>query len=291
MSGATSLAKLARQFSQIRLYATQTLTHLNVDARYPVHSLSNVSSVLDSQPSSDRVPQFPDKDARGLSRIRIGENISRKDKVKFLVSTLLEPKDSKEAVYGALDAWVAWERNFPIGQLKNVLISLEKEQQWHRIIQVIKWMLSKGQGNTMGTYKQLIQALDMDHRAQEAHEFWRKKIGSDLHSVPWELCKLMISVYYRNNKLQDLVKLFKGLEAFDRKPPEKSIVRKVADAYEMLGLLEEKERVLVKYEELFKDNTKGPFANRKKQLKKKTSGKSKDGPESESPNDVSLSGL
>lgn len=287
MSGATSLGKLARQFSQIRLYAT----HLNVDARYPVRSLRSVSSVLDSQSGSDRVPQFPDEDAGALSRIRIGENISRKDKAKFLVSTLLELNDSKEAVYGALDAWVAWERNFPIGQLKNVLINLEKEQQWHRIIQVIKWMLSKGQGNTMGTYKQLIQALDMDHRAQEAHEFWRRKIGSDLHSVSWELCKVMISVYYRNNMLQDLVKLFKGLEAFDRKPPEKSIVRKVADAYEMLGLLEEKERVLVKYEELFKDNMKGPFANRKRQLKKKTSGKHKDGPEIESHNDVSLSGL
>ena len=46
-------------------------------------------------------------------------------------------------------------------------------------------------------------------------------------------------------------KLFKGLEAFDRQPPEKSIVQKVADSYEMLGLLEEKERVLEKYNHLF----------------------------------------
>lgn len=44
--------------------------------------------------------------------------------------------DSKEAIYGALDAWVAWEQNFPIGALRNILISLEKEQQWHRIVQV-----------------------------------------------------------------------------------------------------------------------------------------------------------
>lgn len=68
-------------------------------------------------------------------------------------------------------------------------------------------MLSKGQGNTMGTYEQLIQALDMDSRADEAHEFWKNKIGSDLHSVPWSLCKLMISVYYRNNMLEDLIKV------------------------------------------------------------------------------------
>lgn len=44
--------------------------------------------------------------------------------------------DSKETIYGALDAWVAWEQNFPIGSLRNILISLEKEQQWHRVIQV-----------------------------------------------------------------------------------------------------------------------------------------------------------
>ncbi|KAF8402286.1 hypothetical protein HHK36_013238 [Tetracentron sinense] len=203
---------------------------------------------------------------------------------------LLDLKDSKEAVYGALDAWVAWEQNFPIASLKRVLIALEKEQQWHKVVQVIKWMISKGQGTTMGTYRQLIQALDMDHRAEEAHKFWVKKIGNDLHSVPWQLCKLMISIYYRNNMLERLVKvsssfslcqsaaptallswanlytyyypiwimkLFKGLEAFDRKPPEKSVVKKVADAFELLGLLEEQKRVLEKYNSLFTETWKG----------------------------------
>ncbi|KAL3507695.1 hypothetical protein ACH5RR_033077 [Cinchona calisaya] len=294
MLRATSIGKLARQLIQIRLHGTtRTLTHYNVDARSPNRSQSNanVMKSLDSQFGNDRVSQFHERSIGDLSRPQIGENISRKDKIKFLVSTLLDLKDSKEAVYGALDAWVAWEKNFPIAQLKNVLINLEKEQQWHKIIQVIKWMLSKGQGNTMGTYKQLIQALDMDHRAQEAHEFWRRKIGSDLHSVPWELCKVMISVYYRNNMLQDFVKLFKGLEAFDRKPPEKSIVRKVADAYEMLGLLEDKERVLVKYEELFTDKLRESSAHRRKQLKKNKSGTNVEGPKSESPIDVSQSEL
>lgn len=56
----------------------------------------------------------------------------------FLIITmqLLELNDSKEAVYGALDAWVAWEQNFPIASLKRILNSLEKEQQWHRVVQV-----------------------------------------------------------------------------------------------------------------------------------------------------------
>lgn len=68
-------------------------------------------------------------------------------------------------------------------------------------------MLSKGQGSTMGTCGQLIRALDMDHRAEEAHKFWEKRIGIDLHSVPWQLCKSMIAIYYRNNMLERLIKV------------------------------------------------------------------------------------
>ncbi|XP_057510663.1 pentatricopeptide repeat-containing protein At4g18975, chloroplastic-like [Actinidia eriantha] len=203
-----------------------------------------------------------DNDQEVLRKIQMGESVSRKDKIDFLIGTLLDIKDSKEAVYSVLDAWVAWEQNFPIGPLKRVLLTLEEEQQWHRVVQVIKWMLSKGQGNTMGTYGQLIRALEMDHRAEEAHEIWVKKIGNDLHSVPWQLCKLMISVYYRNNMLEKLVKLFKGLEAFDRKPPQKSIVRKVANAYETLGLPEERDRVLEKYKTLFSE----PGCSKKKSM-------------------------
>ncbi|KAL8170348.1 hypothetical protein V2J09_022152 [Rumex salicifolius] len=196
----------------------------------------------------------------------IGWNITRKEKIKFLTKTLLSLDDSKDAVYGTLDSWVAWEQNFPIAALKNVLLTLEKEQQWHRVVQVTKWLLSKGQANTMGTYRQLIRALDMDHRAEEAHQFWVRKIGHDLHPVPWQLCSLMISIYYRNNMFDNLVKLFKGLEAFGRTPPEKSIVQKVVNAYEILGMASEKERVMQKYSNLLSQTRKE--ADHKKKSKK-----------------------
>ncbi|KAL8147297.1 hypothetical protein AgCh_004859 [Apium graveolens] len=186
---------------------------------------------------------------------RIGKNVPKKDRVSFLVNTLLDVQDSKEAVYGTLDSWAAWEREFPIGHLKQVLITLEKEQQWHRVVQVIKWMLSKGQGTTMNTYGQLIRALDMDHRVKEAHAIWVEKVGDDMHSVPWNLCKLMIGVYYRNNMLDNLVKLSKNMEAYDRKINEKSVLMKIADSYEMLGLVEEKDRILKKYSELIDDTS------------------------------------
>nr|POE85253.1 isoform 3 of pentatricopeptide repeat-containing protein, chloroplastic [Quercus suber] len=69
----------------------------------------------------------PDQNAGGVQGRQIGENVSRKDKINFLVNTLLDIKDSKEAVYGALDAWVAWEQNFPIASLKRALLVLEKD--------------------------------------------------------------------------------------------------------------------------------------------------------------------
>ncbi|CAL5098543.1 unnamed protein product [Urochloa decumbens] len=164
---------------------------------------------------------------------------------------LLGLEDSRENVYGTLDAWVAFEQDFPLASLKQALSALEKEEQWHRIVQVIKWMLSKGQGNTTRTYEQLVCALEKDNRAEEAHKIWQKKIAHDLQSVPWRFCHLMLAIYYRNNRLERLVKLFKELEACGRKPPSKDIIRKVEDAYEMLGLLEEKKALLEKYKDLY----------------------------------------
>ncbi|KAI9102293.1 hypothetical protein K1719_023495 [Acacia pycnantha] len=43
------------------------------------------------------------------------------------------------------------------------------------------------------------------------------------------------------------IQLFKGLEAFDCKPKDKCIIQNVANAYEMLGRVQEKDRVLEKY--------------------------------------------
>ncbi|RCV36277.1 hypothetical protein SETIT_7G305800v2 [Setaria italica] len=191
------------------------------------------------------------KSTRELEQGPVGKNLSSAEKRKFLVNTLLGLEDSREVVYGTLDAWVAFEQDFPLASLKQALSALEKEQQWHRIVQVIKWMLSKGQGNTMRTYEQLVCALEKDNRAEEAHKIWQKKISHDLHSVPWRFCHLMLAIYYRNNRLERLVKLFKELEACGRKTPSKDIIRKVEDAYEMLGLLEEKEALLEKYKDLY----------------------------------------
>ncbi|KAK1286887.1 Pentatricopeptide repeat-containing protein [Acorus calamus] len=203
---------------------------------------------------------------------RNGRNISTTEKTKYLLKIRIQ-----RGCYGALDAWVAWEQKFPLVALRRALITLEKEQQWHKIVQVIKWMLSKGQGTTMGTYGQLILALEKDHRAEEAHKIWVQKIGLDLHSVPWKLCNLMISIYYRNNMLPRLVKvfvqfwkLFRDIESYDRKPTDKLIVQKVADAYELLGLPEDKKRISEKYDYLFNESSRLHFKKSKKKSGKKS---------------------
>lgn len=228
--------------------ASDSLTRYSFDG---LISQGQANKSYKSKPEYPAVNEISQDNKGPVHVLSAGKRISAEDKKRLLVNTLLDLKDSKEVVYGTLDAWVAWEQNFPLALLKRALLVLEKEEQWHRIVQVIKWMLSKGQGTTMGTYEQLICALEKDNRPEEAHTIWVKKISYDLHSVPWRFCDLMLSIYYRNNMLERLVKLFEDIESYGRKPPSKSIVRKVVDAYELLGLLEEKNGVLQKYEELF----------------------------------------
>lgn len=66
-----------------------------------------------------------------------------------------------------------------------------------------------------------------------------------------------------------VLKLFKDLESYDRKPPDKHIVESVADAYELLGMPEEKERVLTKYSNLFLGTASDDQSRRASRKKKK----------------------
>ncbi|XP_059069124.1 pentatricopeptide repeat-containing protein At4g18975, chloroplastic-like isoform X2 [Cryptomeria japonica] len=137
-------------------------------------------------------------------------------------------------------------------------------------------MLSKGQCMTMNTYEQLIRALEKDHRAEEAHVFWEARIGSNLHSVPWQLCTYMISMYQRNNMPERLIKLFNDLELHNRKPPYKTIIKMVADAFELLGLKEEQQRVLEKYCSLFKKSSNNRSKKKKEKMVQDCNGENAD---------------
>ncbi|KAK1273886.1 hypothetical protein QJS04_geneDACA013300 [Acorus gramineus] len=84
----------------------------------------------------------------------------------------------------------------------------------------------------MGTYRQLILALEKDHRDEEAHK---------------------ISVFVQFGKL------FRDIESYDRRPTDKLTVQKVADAYELLGLPEDRKRILDKYDYLFNESSRLNF--------------------------------
>jgi len=96
----------------------------------------------------------------------------------------------KEDVYGGLDAWCAWELEFPLVTIKKPLKLLQEEKQWRRVIQVSKWMLSKGHGRTMGTYELLLQAFDEEGRVEKQMPDL-KKYSLRMRSVHPEICSTM----------------------------------------------------------------------------------------------------
>lgn len=66
-----------------------------------------------------------------------------------------------------------------------------------------------------------------------------------------------------------VMKLFKDLESYDRKPPDKHIVQTVADTYELLGMVDEKERVMTKYSHLLLGTASDDKPRRSSRKKKK----------------------
>ncbi|KAL3522598.1 hypothetical protein ACH5RR_015432 [Cinchona calisaya] len=154
--------------------------------------------------------------------------------------------NEKEAVYGALDKWIAWEAEFPVIAAAKALKILRKRNQWIRVIQVAKWMLSKGQGATLATYDTLLLAFDMDCRIDEAERLWDMILHTTTRSTSKKLFSRMISLYNHHNMPDKVIEVFADMEELEVKPDEDS-VRKIAQAFAALGQAEKKKLVLNKY--------------------------------------------
>ncbi|KAG5520370.1 hypothetical protein RHGRI_033072 [Rhododendron griersonianum] len=154
--------------------------------------------------------------------------------------------NEKEAVYGALDKWTAWETEFPLIAASKGLRMLRKRSQWIRVIQVAKWMLSKGQGATMGTYDTLLLAFDMDQRVDEAESLWNMILHTHTRSISKQLFARMISLYDHHNIPKKIIEVFADMEELGVKPDEDT-VRKVACAFQNLGQVDNQKLVLRKY--------------------------------------------
>ncbi|WVY93653.1 hypothetical protein V8G54_032741 [Vigna mungo] len=154
--------------------------------------------------------------------------------------------NEKEAVYGALDKWTAWETEFPVIAAAKALKILRKRGQWVRVIQVAKWMLSKGQGVTMGTFDTLLLAFDMDQRVDEAESLWNMIIHTHLRSVSKRLFSRMISIYDHHDMPDKIIEVFADMEELRVKPDEDT-VRRVARAFRELGEEEKRKLVIKRY--------------------------------------------
>ncbi|KAL8148337.1 pentatricopeptide repeat-containing protein At4g21190 [Apium graveolens] len=176
------------------------------------------------------------------SKTRIG-TIS---KSKKLVDTIKELSNVKEEVYGALDSCVAWELEFPLITVKKALKALENENEWKRIIQVTKWMLSKGQGRTMGSYYMLLNALAEDGRLEEAEELWTKLFAENLESMPRNFFDKMISIYYKREMHDKMFEVFADMDELGVKPTV-SVVAMVGDVFQKLNMLDKYQKLMKKY--------------------------------------------
>ncbi|KAK9101616.1 hypothetical protein Scep_025046 [Stephania cephalantha] len=163
-----------------------------------------------------------------------------------LVRIIQELPNEKEAVYGALDKWAAWETEFPLIAAAKALRILQERNQWSRLIQVAKWMLSKGQGLTMGTYDALLLAFDMDRRIDEAESLWNMILHTHTRSLSKRLFSRMIALYDHHHMPEKIKEVFADMEELGVKPDEDT-VRRVALAFQTLGEGDKKERVIKKY--------------------------------------------
>ncbi|GAB2287598.1 hypothetical protein Dimus_021971 [Dionaea muscipula] len=167
-------------------------------------------------------------------------------KALILVRIVSELPNEKEAVCVALDKWTAWELEFPLIAAAKALRILKKRNQWMRVIQVAKWMLSRGQGATMTTYDTLLLAFDKERRTDEAGSLWNMILHTHTRSIPKRLFSRMISLYDHHNMLEKIIEVFADMEEVGVNPDEDT-VRRVAHAFQELGLADKKELVLRRY--------------------------------------------
>ncbi|KAK6122616.1 hypothetical protein DH2020_043640 [Rehmannia glutinosa] len=134
----------------------------------------------------------------------------------------------------------------PLITVKKALKNLENEKEWKRIIQVTKWMLSKGQGRTMGSYYTLLNALAEDGRLDEAEELWLTLFNENLESMPRMFFERMISIYYQREMHDKMFEIFADMEELGIRPTM-AIVTMVGDVFKKLDMLDKYERLKKKY--------------------------------------------
>ncbi|KAI4350251.1 hypothetical protein L6164_004723 [Bauhinia variegata] len=219
------------------------------------HLMLALTKVQSSLSQSERAlvsPREPEKKERKKSGKKEHQLWKRRDsaqsgqKAFSLVRIVTELPNEKEAVYGALDKWTAWEIEFPLIAVAKALKILRQRRQWVRVIQVAKWLLSKGQGTTMGTYDTLLLAFDMDRRVDEAESLWNMILHAHTRCVSKRLFSRMISLYDHHNMPDKIIEVFADMEELQVRP-DQDTVRRVARAFGELNQEEKRKMVMKRY--------------------------------------------
>lgn len=74
-------------------------------------------------------------------------------------------------------------------------------------LQVSKWMLSKGQGKTMGTFTLLLEALDHEGRVEEADALFEKLLTEHEDATPRYMFTVVIAMFERHNNPRRLLQV------------------------------------------------------------------------------------
>lgn len=163
-----------------------------------------------------------------------------------LIDAVSKLPNEREAIYGALDKWSAFEPEFPIIAAAKALGMLKRRRQWLRIIQVTKWLMSKGQVLTWTTYDTLLLALLMDKRVDEAESVWNTVIQTHTRSVPKRLFSRMILIYDIHQRPDKVLEIFADMEELGVRPDEDT-ARRIGKAFVASGQEEKEKHVLEKY--------------------------------------------
>ncbi|KAM0839350.1 hypothetical protein ACQ4PT_060373 [Festuca glaucescens] len=167
-------------------------------------------------------------------------------KALCLVNTVSKLPNEKETVYGALDRWTAFEPEFPIIAAAKALEMLKKRRKWLQIIQVTKWLMSKGQVLTWTTYDTLLLALFMDGRVDEAESIWNTIIQTYTCSVPKKLFSRMIQIYNTRHLPDKVLEIYADMEELGVRPDEDT-TRRIGRAFAASGQEDKQKPVLEKY--------------------------------------------
>ncbi|XP_059068452.1 uncharacterized protein LOC131077222 [Cryptomeria japonica] len=125
-------------FMQASKNQGEDLTDIKSLRTIPVETevLSDEIGELQFSYDNDATKTFAGNNSRFGQKEHPRKRVGFGEETNILIDIVLKLNDSKEAVYGTLDSWVAQEATFPSNVLKRALYMLEKKQQWHRIIQL-----------------------------------------------------------------------------------------------------------------------------------------------------------